>query len=210
MVLLLRYPKNLKIEGEYIILKPDVSEDEFWEISDEDSNFELINGVLLIHSPASEEHEDIFRYLQTILSIFLEKTSKGRIYGSRFVMRLSKKWNPEPDLIIITPENYQNIKPNHYEGPADIAIEILSKSTKEVDLEKKVPKYLESGVKEVWIIDPEDRKIFIHFPEKIIEYADPEAEQMIESNILKELPLEVRWIWNREKYPTIDIIKKII
>ncbi len=125
-------------------------------------------------------------------------------------MRLSKKWNPEPDLIIITPENYKNIKSNYYEGPADIAVEILSKSTKEIDLEKKVPKYLESGVKEVWLIDPEDKKISIHDPREVLEYADPNAEQIIESKILKGLPLEVRWIWNREKYPTIDIIKRII
>ncbi|MEX2684237.1 MAG: Uma2 family endonuclease [Candidatus Sigynarchaeota archaeon] len=210
MALLLKYPKDFLIEGEYVVLKPDVSEEEFWAISDEDSNFELIDGVLIIHSPASEEHEDIFRYLQTILTLFLEKTKQGKIYGSRFVMRLSKKWNPEPDLIIIQPENYKNIKYNYFEGPADIAIEILSKATKEIDLQKKIPKYLEVGVKEVWVMDPEDKKISIRSPNQVIEYTDPNSDRKIESGILKGLPIEIRWIWNREKHPIIEVVKNIL
>ena len=40
------------LKDEYTVLKPDVSEEEFWEISNEDTNFELLDGVLYIHSPA--------------------------------------------------------------------------------------------------------------------------------------------------------------
>ncbi|MHA1168247.1 MAG: Uma2 family endonuclease, partial [Candidatus Hodarchaeales archaeon] len=155
MAILLKFPEKILIEGEYVLLKPGVTEEEFWEISNEDSNFELLDGVLVIHSPASKEHEDIFSYLNALIRFYLEANALGQVYGSRLVMRLSKKWNPEPDLFIITPENYSNMKKSFFDGPADIVIEILSMATREIDLSKKLPKYLEAGVKEVWIIDPE-------------------------------------------------------
>jgi len=43
----------------------------------------LIEGVLVIHSPASTEHEEIFGYMNAILSFFLDATKRGRIFGSR-------------------------------------------------------------------------------------------------------------------------------
>jgi len=209
MAVLLKFPKEVIIEGDYIILKPDVSEEEFWELSNEDSNYELIDGVLVIHSPATEEHEDIFRYLNAILGFYLEETQQGKIYGSRFVMRLSQKWNPEPDLMIITPENYQNITSTRYEGPADIVIEILSKSTKDIDLTKKLPKYLESGVREVWIIDPEEKKITFHSKSEKRDFSDPNSTVSLDSIVFGKLPIQVNWIWHRESFPANKIIKTL-
>ena len=208
--MLLKFPKEMLIEGEYILLKPDVSEEEFWEISDEDSNFELIDGVLVIHSPASEDHEDILGYLQTILRVFLEETGQGKINGSRFVMRLNAKWNPEPDLMIIRPENYENIKETLYEGAVDVAIEVLSKSTKDIDLTKKIPKYLEAGVKEVWIFDPHDKTITIQSRKTKLIFQDPDADDCIPSDIIENIPIKIKWIWHRDIYPSNAIVKQLL
>ncbi len=64
--MLLKFGEEKYIEKEYLILQPDVSEEEFWEYANEDTNCELINGVLIIHPPASEVHESIFKYLLTL------------------------------------------------------------------------------------------------------------------------------------------------
>ncbi|MHA1265368.1 MAG: Uma2 family endonuclease [Candidatus Helarchaeota archaeon] len=210
MTILLKFGEEKLIDKEYMILQPDVTEAEFWEYANEDTNCELIDGVLIIHSPASEEHESIFKYLLTFFNIYLEKTGKGRVYGSRFVMRLSPKWNPEPDLMIILPKNYSQIQKNVVEGPADIVIEILSKATKEIDLTKKLPKFLDSGVQEVWIIDPEEKLLSIHTPSEKRIYSDPQSEDFIESPTLGTLPLKIKWIWNRAQLKIKRIRKKIL
>jgi len=207
MTILLKFGEEKLIDKEYLILQPDVSEEEFWEYANEDTNCELINGVLIIHSPASEVHESIFKYLLTFFNIFLGKTGKGRVYGSRFVMRLAPKWNPEPDLMIVLPKNYSRIQKNMLEGPAEMVIEILSKATKDIDVNKKVPKFLDSGVQEVWIIDPEEKSITIHTPGDKRIYNDPQSEEPILSSIFGTLPLKIKWIWNREEFPVHDIIK---
>jgi hypothetical protein len=71
------FPEKVLEGGEYVFLKPDVSEEEFWELANEDSNFELVDGVLMIHFPASKENEEIFLNLSKILGFFLEETNQG-------------------------------------------------------------------------------------------------------------------------------------
>lgn len=211
MEFILDVPNRLILKGDdYLVMKFNVSEKEFWEIANEDSNFELINGVLIIHSPASTEHEDIFGYLNLILRYYTEQSGKGKIFGSRLVMRLSEKWNPEPDLMLILPAHYDRIKETRIEGPADLVIEILSPSTREIDLTKKVPYYKQAGVGEIWIIDPEnqDFKIFWLTGEK--KWNKDNADNYIESKVLAELKLKPIWIWEREKYPPNKIIEEII
>lgn len=157
-------PSQLNLKGDdYLLMKFNVSEDEFWEIATEDSNFELINGVLMIHSPASTEHEQIFGYLYFVLHYYTEQTEKGRVFGSRLVMRLSEKWNPEPDLMVVIPEHYDRIMETRIQGPADIAIEILSPTTREIDLTKKLPHYRYAGIGEVWNIDPKSQEFMIYW-----------------------------------------------
>lgn len=210
LAILLKYPTEITLEGEYIILKPDVTEEEFWEISNEDTNYELLDGVLVIHSPATEEHEDIFSHLKTVLRFYLQENNLGKIYGSRFVMRLAQNWNPEPDIFIVLPDKYDQIKPTRFEGAADLVIEILSKSTKEIDLTKKLPIFLEMGVKEVWIIDPMERQITIHTTKSKLVYTNPKSDEIIESTILPDIRLQVKWIWDREKYSSNTIIKEFL
>ncbi len=209
MTVLLKFREEKLLEGEYIIFQPAVSEEVFWEYVNEDSNCELIDGVLVIHSPASEEYENIFGYLYTILRFYLEKTNSGKIYGSRYVMKLSKKWNPEPDIFIIKPENYSKIKTNYYDGAADLVIEILSPSTRELDLEKKLPEFLKVGVKEVWIIDPDNKEITVYFKDKQNKYSDYKSDALIKSSVLPDFQFRVNWLWSRDKYPINTILSKI-
>jgi len=201
MALLLKSGPERILQKEYVILQPNISEEEFWDYANEDADCELIQGVLYIHSPASEEHEDIFSYLMTFFRLYLGKSQLGKIYGSRFVMRLSKQWNPESDLLIILKDHYARIHENKIEGPADLIIEILSPSTREVDLDKKLPKYLEVGVAEVWVIDPASRILSIHHPNVPPLHLSSDSSHPITSTVLGVLPLQPKWIWNREKYP---------
>jgi len=48
------------IEPPYFVHKFGVSEEEYEEFKDEDTKAELFDGTLIIHSPASIRHEDIF------------------------------------------------------------------------------------------------------------------------------------------------------
>jgi len=202
--ILLNSPKKKYVEGEFLLLKPGVDEAEFWEYADEDTDCELINGVLIIHSPASEEHEDIFAQLIGIFRFYFGKTAKGKAYGSRFVMKLSKDWQPEPDILLLSTGSLDRVMKTHVEGPADVVVEILSKATRDLDLTQKLPKYLTAGVSEVWIVDPEKHEIEIHTPETKKGWKGS-GEELVSSTIFPDLKIKTKWIWDRDRY-TIDKI----
>jgi Uma2 family endonuclease len=210
MEISLDFPYNIKLKDEYLLIKPDVSEKEFWEISNEDTHFELIGGVLYINSPASIEQEEIFKYLVIIFSYYFEAIEKGKVLGSSVVMRLSSKWNPEPDLIVLLPSNCHKIKENNVDGAADLVVEILSKSTKDTDLGKKLPKYLEEGVKEVWIINPLEKEIEIHRKNEVLLWKKNNKEEPLTSIILSKLDFLPKWLWNREKFPPNLVIEQFL
>ena len=77
----------------------------YLEYAHEDIICELLNGVLIIHSPASLEHELIFKFLLTLLDLHAQEGNLGLIVGSRFTMRLSSKWAPEPDIMFIASDS---------------------------------------------------------------------------------------------------------
>jgi len=210
MTIILKFPNEKVLERDFLIIQPDVTEKEFWELATEDIKCELLDGVLVIHSPADVEHEDIFRYLLTLFSLYFEKTNDGKVFGSRLVMKLEPKWNPEPDLLVITSEKYPNLKSTHLEGPADIVIEILSKSTRQYDLDVKLPKFLRAGVKEVWIIDPENKSLNVHTVHSRFEFRDPTSNSPFTSTVLPNFRIKPLWLWNREQYPPGKMIIELI
>jgi Uma2 family endonuclease len=198
------------LESPFTIIKNDVSEEEFWNFANEDIKCELIDGVLIIQSPANQEHEDIFSLLMTLFRYYLVNTKKGKVFGSRFVMRLSEKWNPEPDLLVVLSENLDNLEKGRLVGPADLVVEILSESTRKSDLKKKIPHFIKSGVQEVWVIDPEKKEITIHGKDGEKMYKNPGSEQIISSNVLPSMSIKAKWIWERDNHPTDEDFKFLV
>ena len=196
------------INPPFLLMKPEISEKEFFEFATEDISCELIDGILMIHSPASIQHERIFQFLLLLLNRFLKKTKGGEVLGSQVVMRLASDLIPEPDLIVLLPENLTRIKDTFIDGPADLMIEILSPSTKKTDLAIKIPRCLEKGVKEIWAIDPMIEELIIYIPGE-----DPSVykkEGIVRSNILQDFWIKLEWLWTTETIDPLDCLEEII
>jgi Uma2 family endonuclease len=89
------------LDPPYLIVKPFMSEEDFYREAGEDSGWEYLDGRLVMHSPASERHEDLFRFLLTLLSAYLDAKRTGIVRGSRYPMRLDPRWSPEPGLLVV-------------------------------------------------------------------------------------------------------------
>lgn len=48
----------------------------------------------------------------------------------------------------------------------DFVLEIISGSTRKKDMTVKLTKYMEAGVKEYWVIDPEKRLLIVYIGEE--------------------------------------------
>ena len=210
MEFILDIPSRLVLKGEeYLVQKFGISEADFWELSNEDTHFELIDGVLTIHSPASTEHEEIFSVLHFIFKYHTDSTKRGKVFGSRLVLRLSEKWNVEPDLIIVLPENYSCITRSRVEGRADLVVEILSPSTREIDLTKKLPQYRSAGIKEIWFVDPLAQEITLYWAMEQKSWGPHDMAEWVESKVFPDLKFKPSWVWQRESYPSDEILKEL-
>src|SRR3990172_5803288 len=89
--------RDTEIFPPYLVRKPGVSEEEYFQITDEGSLCELFYGELIMHPPSSRKHEKLFIFLASLFCIYAEKKELGTVLGSRFAMRLRRDLIFEPD-----------------------------------------------------------------------------------------------------------------
>src|SRR6266545_6479682 len=152
---------DITLEPPYLIVKPGITEEEFYRLADEDSDWEYLDGRLFMHSPASDRHEDLFSFLLTLIRGYLDERKGAVVRGSRYPMRLDPRWSPEPDILVVSDRKRHLMTPQRLEGPADMVIEIASESDPGLDYREKLPRYRQAGIEEIWLIDPFKDQIWV-------------------------------------------------
>ena len=66
----------------------------------------------------------------------------------------------QPDVMVICDRD--KITRKCIYGAPDLAVEILSDSTKKKDMYVKLGKYMEAGVREYWLVDPKGKKVIAY------------------------------------------------
>ena len=127
----------------------------------DEPKFELINGEAIEMSAPSEAHQAVSVALTIDLGTFL-RGKKCRLYHAPFDVRINYDTTDntvvQPDLVVICDhEKIANGK--HCLGAPDLAIEILSESTRRIDKIRKLNIYRQAGVREYWIVDPEIKSV---------------------------------------------------
>jgi len=155
---------------------------------DDGNRYELIDGITHMMSAPSAEHQRISGKLFRKISDFLDG-KKCEVFYAPFDVCLNGKGDDDytvvqPDLLVVCDE--LKIDDKRCDGAPDMVIEIISPSTSRLDRLTKLNKYLEAGVREYWIVDPEDKGVTVHILENakyvISAYED---EAIISVNVLE-------------------------
>ena len=131
----------------------------------ENERIEIINGEALMMAPPSRVHQEISGEIFRQLANYLEG-KKCRVYAAPFAVRLFERdveapedvdTMVEPDLSVVCDSD----KLDKYgcKGAPDMVIEILSPSTQRHDRLVKLGLYQRAGVREYWIVNPEDQTV---------------------------------------------------
>lgn len=132
---------------------------------DESDRIEIINGEAFMMAPPSRIHQEILTSLFGQLYDYLKgKTCK--VYPAPFGVRLFEEDGdyPEdvdtmvqPDLTVVCDPG--KLDDHGCKGAPDLIIEILSRSTRRYDRMTKFELYRRAGVREYWIVDPEEKYV---------------------------------------------------
>ena len=190
-----------------------VSFEEYIEWLDEDTRAEWVDGeIVLMPSPASIEHQDVGGFLYAILRIYVEINDLGRVVHAPYVMKMAAiTRGREPDLLFVRRNRLDLLTRNYLDGPADLAVEIVSPESKRRDRKEKFAEYARAGVPEYWLIDPDHQSAEFYHLSGNGKYlrAALDAEGRYHSQVVAGFWLKVDWLWQTPLPPLLVVLREL-
>jgi len=173
--------------------------DDYWLFPEDNVRREIIDGELHVTPNPVRKHETAVGSVLKHLRSFLESHPLGTVYSALSVV-LSDTDVVEPDLVFVTAERSASVTDDGIEGAPDLIIEVLSGGTRRIDETVKRDLFEEAGVREYWLVDPDERNVRIWRAEKQ-KFAAPLdllalAEDAIESPLLPGFSLPLPQIFS--------------
>lgn len=128
----------------------------------EDKRYELIGGELILVPAPKTKHQIVSAELHYLLMKYNEQNSVGKILAAPTDVYLDEENVLQPDILFVSNERQTIITEANIKGAPDLVVEIVSPSSAYYDLVKKKKIYAKFGVKEYWIVDPEEKTVEVH------------------------------------------------
>ena len=135
-----------------------------WDLK-EGERFELIFGKIFCMAGPNERHQAILMDLSSQFHNFL-RGKPCKVYPAPIDVRLFYKGDDtdntvvQPDIIMVCDEKKRGSE--GCRGAPDLAVEILSPSDTAIEMELKFRLYRKAGVREYWVIDPQNNWLMVH------------------------------------------------
>jgi Uma2 family endonuclease len=185
--------------------------DDFCALVSEDEKADLIDGVIYMASPENVDANKLFVWLITVMNLYVRKQKLGEVFGSRVACRLDDNNGPEPDILFVSTKHRRRIKRGGIEGPADLAIEIVSPESVERDYDKKRHQYQRFKIPEYWIIDEEEQKVTLLRLDKKGKYRDvPARKGVLHSRVVEGFRLDPQWLWQDPRPDELEVLQQLL
>lgn len=126
--------------------------------------YELIDGEPVLLAAPAPSHQEISGAIYAQMWNYLEGKKKYKAYAAPFDVRLFEKEGDLPEDVdtVVQPDitlvcDLSKIDGRGCKGAPDMILEILSPSTRRYDRLTKLELYQRAGVKEYWIVNPEEQ-----------------------------------------------------
>jgi len=163
--------------------------------------YELINGEVFQMASPSVAHQALLMGLSSDFDNWL-RGKPCRVFTAPLDVRLFPKEDKsdntvvQPDLLVVCDKS--KLDKGSVNGPPDLIIEIVSPSNSHSELFRKFNYYLEAGVREYWVIDPDIKKVSVHVYENghYISYSYKNNDR-IPVAVLLGLEISLEDLWAR-------------
>ena len=138
---------------------PHYTADEVRQFDDPRLRFEVIRGDLFVSPAPGLPHQRLVVDLIRLLADHLDQHHLGFVLPGPFEVQLADDSAVQPDVLVILAGRGPQPTRERLYGPPALVIEIISYSSKRTDRLQKRALYMEEGVPEYWIVDPELKQI---------------------------------------------------
>jgi Uma2 family endonuclease len=126
---------------------------------DEDTRVELLDGEIVWMSPINDPHAACVRRLTQLFS--RQYAADLALVSVQNPIRLERYDEPQPDLALLRsrPDFYASATPT----PDDVLLLVeVSDTTLRTDLGRKARIYATGGISEYWVVDLNNRVLYVH------------------------------------------------
>jgi Uma2 family endonuclease len=195
----------------YTVRIPNVSERQFDRLVDEDTRAELIDGVMVVHSPASPRHDDVAGFLRSLMRFYAAVGRRGKVLGPDSLVHVATCRKFAPDAFFLVQRRVPRRLPRkQFEGTPDLVVEVLSPSNRADDLEDKRPAYREAGVRELWLVDLADHQVILDLRRGKSYTTTSLAEGPVRSEVLEGFWVEAEWLWAEPLPNEMECLQEIL
>ncbi len=161
--------------------------------------YELIEGELLMAPSPVTAHQRILIKLLSEIFNFITQNSLGEAFTAPYDVVLDEYNVVQPDIIFISKERAGIITEKNIQGAPDLVVEIISESTAYRDTIQKKRLYARYGIKEYWIVAPDDKIIEVYLlKDKEDAYTLLKTyleDHVLESTVLKDLRIDLKKVF---------------
>lgn len=172
-----------------------VTVEEFYSLVPDGQKADLIDGVIFMASPDSRRNDQLGGWIKFLMQGYASAKGLGEMYGSRFAFELTAFRAPEPDIAFVRSSRLHLVGERRMLGGPDIAVEIVSRDSRQRDYGEKKQLYAEAGVSEYWLIDPLQQRVEFHrLHAGRYELVPLEHNRIFRSAVLEGFWLDIEWL----------------
>lgn len=134
--------------------------DEYARLPDDGNRYEVIDGEVLVTPAPSTGHQHILANLIIALRTYVDREQLGVVLPDVDLLFVEGQFL-RPDLLFVPNAARAGITSRGVERAPGLVIEILSPSSGAIDRVKKPSRYRDFGVPEYWVVDPDEKVVWV-------------------------------------------------
>lgn len=152
---------------------------------------ELIDGEMFVMATPTLTHQDLLMQMSIDIGLYIrEHKGKCKVLPAPFgvYIKNDERNYVEPDISVICDSDKLDEKGCH--GAPDWAVEIVSASSRHMDRVRKLALYEAAGVREYWIVDPQQRSVTVYNFERKEEPEQHSFTEKIKAGIYEDFYID--------------------
>ena len=127
---------------------------------------ELVKGKVYEMPPPGARHGSVAMRIGIQLGAYVQANQMGEVFAAEtgFILRRDPDTVRAPDTAFVARDRLpdEGLPTGYFEGPPDLAVEVLSPDDRPRNVREKVADWLGSGTQLVWVIDPGTRSATVY------------------------------------------------
>ena len=198
------------LQEPYLLRLPGWTLERYLQEAPENALWEFAYGEVIVHSPVSAEHQRIVGFLHRLIAGYCEAIGWGEVLLAPTALRVLPQVVREPDLFVLPPEEAGRAHGTPIDARPALVVEVLSPSTRSLDLREKPDDYARARIPEYWAVDPEQKALLAHRLEGNAYRVEEVREGWLESGAVPRLRLRVDWLWEQPLPPASRCLAELL